>query len=38
MIKKHDAIYVQGQNKINGNFRQIIKEKLCVDLVGPYNT
>ena len=25
-------------NIINGNFRQITKEKICVDLIGPYNT
>ena len=27
MIKKNDAVNVQGHNKINGDFRKITKEK-----------
>ena len=38
MIKKHGTVNVQGNNNINGNFGKIVREKLSVDLGGPYNT
>ena len=33
-----DRVQCIRPNKINGNFGGKSKEKLCVNLIGPYNT
>ena len=38
MIKKRDYVNVQGHNKIMVILDKFTKNKICVDLIGPYNT